>query len=62
MHKKMRDSPGHYVSDGLLYGGAAAIAVGIGMIYLPAGIIAAGLALIGISIMVAKGADEDAAD
>ena len=62
MHKKMRDSPGHYVSDGLLYGGAAAIAVGIGMIYLPAGIIAAGLALIGISIMVAKGVDEDAAD
>lgn len=62
MHKKMRDSPGHYLSDGLLYGGAAAVAVGIGMIYLPAGIIAAGLALIGISIMVAKGADEDAAD
>lgn len=62
MHKKMRDSPGHYVSDVLLYGGAAAIAVGIGMIYLPAGIIAAGLALIGISIVVAKGVDEDAAD
>lgn len=62
MHKKMRDSPGHYLSDGLLYVGAAGVAVGIGMIYLPAGIIAAGLALIGISIMVAKGADEDAAD
>lgn len=63
MHKKMRDSPWQVdLSDVLLYCGAAAVAVGIGMIYLPAGIIAAGLAMIGVSILVAKGADDDAAD
>lgn len=61
MHKKMRDSPAQYVSDVLLYLGTAGVVVGIGMIYLPAGIIAAGLALIGIGILVAGG-DGNAAD
>lgn len=35
--------------------GLAAIAVGVGMIYLPAGIIAAGLGLVTLSFILSRG-------
>lgn len=42
-------------SDALVVIGAAAVAVGIGLIYLPAGIIAGGLLAIGIGWQLSQG-------
>ena len=44
--KKLRKAMAKYAADVALIVGAAAVSVGTGMIYLPAGVIAAGVLLI----------------
>lgn len=61
MHKNNRDSPAQILSDVLLVLGAAIISTGVGLIYLPAGIISAGTALMGLGILL-WGGDSNAAD
>ena len=43
----------------LLIAGAAIVAVGIGLIYLPAGVIAGGLAMIAAGLLALNGGTED---
>lgn len=43
-----------YLDDVLWIGGSVLIVIGIGMIYMPAALIAAGIALIAAGVMVAK--------
>ena len=45
---------GKYLDDVLWIGGSVLIVIGIGMIYMPAAFIAAGIALIAAGVMVAK--------
>lgn len=59
--KKLRDSPAGCLSDLLLISGWVTVAVGVGMIFTPAGVVAAGIGLIGLSILIAGG-DDNAAD
>ena len=42
--------------------GLAAISVGVGMIYLPAGIIAAGVGLVALSFILSRGSAPEALD
>lgn len=39
--------------------GLACIAVGVGLIFLPAGIIAAGVGLVALAVIISKGAGPD---
>ncbi len=56
--EKLKKALGRLVSDLALIGGAAAIAVGVGMYSLPAGLIAGGvLAIAGVVLSVLGGGD-----
>lgn len=55
---KLKKALGRFVSDLALIGGATAIAVGVGMYSLPAGLIAGGLlAIAGVILSVLGGGD-----
>lgn len=55
---KLKKALGQFVSDLALIGGATAIAVGVGMYSLPAGLIAGGvLAIAGVILSVLGGGD-----
>lgn len=57
--EKLKKALGRFVSDLALIGGAAAIAIGVGMYSLPAGLIAGGvLAIAGVVLSVLGGGEE----
>lgn len=58
--KRFKQFISELVPSVLLAGGAAAVAVGIGLIYMPAGVIAAGVAMIalGWTLVLGGAADE----
>ena len=56
--KKLKDAICRAAPDMLLVAGAAAVAVGFGMIWLPLGVIVAGVALIAFSLLSGPGGDE----
>lgn len=59
MKKQLLNFVGDMLPTGLLVLGAAAVSCGIGMIYLPAGVIAAGaLAIVGGVLLIRGGGDD----
>ena len=56
--KKLKDAIRRAAPDVLLVAGAAAVAVGCGMIWLPMGVIAAGAAMIAFAIFSGPGGEE----
>ena len=59
MKKRLLKCVGDMLPTGLLVLGAVAVSCGIGMIYLPAGVVAAGvLSIIGGVLLIRGGGDE----
>lgn len=58
--KKLRKALAKYAPDVVLIAGAAAVAVGAGMIYLPAGVITGGVLAIAGVVLSALGGGEGA--
>ena len=56
--KKLKDAIRRAAPDVLLVAGAAAVAVGCGMIWLPLGVIVAGVAMIAFAIFSGPGGEE----
>ena len=56
--KKLKDAIRRAAPDVLLVAGAAAVAVGCGMIWLPLGVIVAGAAMIVFAILSGPGGEE----
>lgn len=56
--KKLKDAIRRAAPDVLLVAGAAAVAVGCGMIWLPLGVIVAGAAMIAFAIFSGPGGDK----
>lgn len=55
--KKLKSALARFGPDVLLVTGAGALAVGFGMVWLPLGVIAAGVALIAFAILSGPGGD-----
>ena len=55
--KKLKKALGRYAADLILAAGATAVAVGAGLIYLPAGLIAGGLLAIAGAVLHSLGGD-----
>lgn len=55
--EKVKKALAHYLGDAVLIAGAAAVAVGSGMIYLPAGLIVGGLLAIAGAVLSSLGGD-----
>lgn len=58
--KKLRKAMAKYAADVVLIAGAAAVSVGTGMIYLPAGVIAAGVLMIAGVVLSSLGGGDGA--
>lgn len=56
--KKLKSALARFGPDVLLVCGAGAVAVGAGMIWLPLGVIAGGVAMIAFAILSGPGGDE----
>ena len=58
--KKLRKAMAKYAADVVLIAGAVAVSVGTGMIYLPAGVIAAGVLMIAGVVLSSLGGGDGA--
>ena len=57
--RKLKKALGRYAADLILVAGAAAVAVGAGMVYLPAGLIAGGVLAMAGAVLFTLGGDGD---